>query len=106
MEPGVFALVMFAALLHAGWNALAKARGGVDAVAIAMGSGLIALPLLPFAGAPAITSWPALAVAAAREMSVVFAAILGVLFLRERLGVLRWEAVALTAAGMIGIRYA
>ena len=31
---------------------------------------------------------------------------LGLLFLGERFGALRWAAVALTAAGMIGIRYA
>lgn len=61
----MFALVMLAALLHAGWNAIAKARGSVDAVAIAMGSGLLALPALPFAGIPAAASWPALAASAA-----------------------------------------
>ena len=65
MEPGVFAVVMLAALLHASWNALAKARGSVDAVAIAMGSGLLVLPVLPFVGLPAAASWPALGASAA-----------------------------------------
>ena len=56
----VFLAVLFAALCHAGWNALIKI--GLDALSattlIAFGSGLVALALLPFAGLPAAAAWP------------------------------------------------
>jgi len=58
----VFLAVLFAALCHAGWNALIKV--GLDALSattlIAFGSGLVALALLPFAGLPAAAAWPCL----------------------------------------------
>jgi drug/metabolite transporter (DMT)-like permease len=55
--------VLGAALLHATWNALVKASEdkGLDTVAVAAGSGLIALLVAPFLPAPAQTSWPWLA---------------------------------------------
>ena len=60
MEPLVFALVLFAALLHASWNALVKS--GQDAlVRLAMVnavSALVALFALPLVGIPAPPSWP------------------------------------------------
>jgi drug/metabolite transporter (DMT)-like permease len=56
----VFAAVLFAAVLHAVWNALVK--GGSDKaagmVAVVIGEGVIALPFLPFAPMPAVESWP------------------------------------------------
>ncbi len=60
MTSFVFAAVLFAALCHAGWNALIK--GGLDPLAtttlITFGSAAVALILLPFAGMPDIASWP------------------------------------------------
>lgn len=60
MENLVFLAVLFAALCHAGWNALIKV--GLDPLStttlIAIGSGLVALVLVPFAGMPAAASWP------------------------------------------------
>jgi drug/metabolite transporter (DMT)-like permease len=60
MENLVFLAVLFAALCHAGWNALVKI--GLDPLStttlIAVGSGLFALACLPFAGTPAAASWP------------------------------------------------
>jgi drug/metabolite transporter (DMT)-like permease len=55
--------VLAAALLHATWNALVKASEdkGLDTVAVAAGSGLIALLVAPFLPAPAAASWPWLA---------------------------------------------
>jgi len=52
--------VLGAALLHATWNALVKASEdkGLDSVAVAAGSGLIALAAAPFLPAPAPASWP------------------------------------------------
>jgi drug/metabolite transporter (DMT)-like permease len=60
MTTFVFAAVLFAALCHAGWNALIK--GGLDPLAtttlITFGSAVVALVLLPFAGTPANAAWP------------------------------------------------
>jgi drug/metabolite transporter (DMT)-like permease len=56
----VFLAVLFAALCHAGWNALVKV--GLDPLStttlISIGSGLVALVLLPFVGIPARPAWP------------------------------------------------
>jgi drug/metabolite transporter (DMT)-like permease len=59
--------VLGAALLHASWNALVKASADkqLDTYAVAAGSGLIALVLLPFLPPPAPASWPWLAGSAA-----------------------------------------
>jgi drug/metabolite transporter (DMT)-like permease len=66
MENYVFLAVLFAALCHAGWNALVKV--GLDPLStttlIAIGSGLVALPFIPFAGLPASAAWPWLAASA------------------------------------------
>lgn len=60
MENIVFLAVLFAALCHAGWNALIKV--GLDPLStttlIAIGSGVVAIALLPFTGLPAAASWP------------------------------------------------
>ncbi|HEY1473961.1 MAG TPA: EamA family transporter [Pseudolabrys sp.] len=60
MENLVFLAVLFAALCHAGWNALIKV--GLDPLStttlISIGSGLVALVLLPFVGLPAFPAWP------------------------------------------------
>jgi drug/metabolite transporter (DMT)-like permease len=60
LENFVFLAVLFAALCHAGWNALIKV--GLDPLStttlISIGSGAVALVLLPFAGMPAAASSP------------------------------------------------
>ncbi len=60
MENFVFLAVLFAAACHAGWNALIKV--GLDPLStttlISIGSGVVALFLLPFVGVPASASWP------------------------------------------------
>jgi drug/metabolite transporter (DMT)-like permease len=60
MSPGVFALVLFAAALHAGWNAVVKGSNDktASAVAICVAAALIAALLLPFVPQPARESWP------------------------------------------------
>src|SRR3972149_3856879 len=59
MENFVFLAVLFAALCHAGWNALIKV--GLDPLStttlIAIGSGAVGLALLPLPGLPAPASW-------------------------------------------------
>jgi drug/metabolite transporter (DMT)-like permease len=64
MSLEVAAIVLLAAALHAGWNTLIKIGGdrvAVMAVVTLFGS-LISLPLVPFVAAPALASWPFLAV--------------------------------------------
>ncbi len=63
MSLEVGALVLLAAAMHAGWNALIKIQGdrlAVMAVVTAAGS-LISLAVLPFVDAPDPASWPLLA---------------------------------------------
>lgn len=66
LDTTVFAVVMAAALLHAGWNALLKI--GLDryltASLIQIGAGLLALLALPFVSLPATGAWPWLALSA------------------------------------------
>src|SRR6267142_4207441 len=60
MDSFVFAAVLFAAAAHAGWNAAIK-RGLdplVTTVLIAIGAGVVALPLLPLVGLPSAAAWP------------------------------------------------
>jgi drug/metabolite transporter (DMT)-like permease len=63
VENFVFLAVLFAALCHAGWNALIKV--GLDPLStttlISVCSGLVALVLLPLVGMPAPAAWPWLA---------------------------------------------
>lgn len=60
MDNLVFLAVLFAALCHAGWNALIKV--GLDPLStttlISLGSGVVALVFLPFVGLPAKAAWP------------------------------------------------
>ena len=60
LENVVFLAVLFAALCHAGWNALIKV--GLDPLStttlISIGSGVVALVLLPLVGMPAFAAWP------------------------------------------------
>ena len=56
----VAAAVLGAALLHAVWNGLVKASRDkqLDTIAVAVGSGLVALAIAPWLPAPAPASWP------------------------------------------------
>lgn len=66
VDTTVFAVVIAAAVLHAGWNALLKI--GLDryltASLIQIGAGCIALPALPFFGVPVTGAWPWIALSA------------------------------------------
>jgi drug/metabolite transporter (DMT)-like permease len=66
MSLSALALVLFAALLHAGWNALVKAvddRAGVLAAVSAVHA-IVGLGLIALSPAPAMPSWPAIATSA------------------------------------------
>ncbi len=63
MSNAVAAAVLFAAFLHAAWNALIKRDQDVliATVGIVIGAASISLLLLPFLPAPAAASWPFIA---------------------------------------------
>jgi drug/metabolite transporter (DMT)-like permease len=71
----VIAAVLGAALLHATWNALVKARGSGDApadplpatVLVVLGGALTSALLLPFMSAPLPASWPFIAASSAAQ---------------------------------------
>ena len=77
MENVVFLAVLFAAACHAGWNALIKV--GLDPLStttlISIGSGLVALILLPFVALPAWGAWPWLAASVAIHL-IYFASLI------------------------------
>lgn len=64
MTLTVFLIVLFAAALHASWNALVKSTGDkvVSVTAISIGHAPLALLAMPFVPVPAPESWPYLAV--------------------------------------------
>ena len=67
MTTPVLALVLFAALLHAGWNALLKSQTdkAAGALAVSIGSASCGLLCLLFTGLPAREAWPLVAASAA-----------------------------------------
>src|ERR1700694_859652 len=86
--------VLGAALLHAVWNALVKASEDkrLDTIAVATGSGLIALALAPFLSAPAPESWPWLA----------GSAVVHILYFIFLAGAYRWGELSYTYPVMRG----
>jgi drug/metabolite transporter (DMT)-like permease len=60
MPPGVFAIVLFAATLHASWNAIVKGGGDkrLTTVLVTTSSALIAAITLPALRPPDPASWP------------------------------------------------
>ncbi|OCW59146.1 DMT family transporter [Hoeflea olei] len=67
MENHVFAAVLAAALLHAGWNSVVKLGldRGATVLLLAVVQAVIALPILPFVSQPATEAWPWIVAAAA-----------------------------------------
>ena len=86
--------VLGAALLHAVWNALVKASEDkrLDTIAVATGSGLIALAIAPFLSAPAPESWPWLA----------GSAVVHILYFIFLAGAYRWGELSYTYPVMRG----
>lgn len=128
MQTFVFLAVLFAALCHAGWNALIKT--GLDPLrattVIALGALVVALPLWPFAGLPLPASWPWLAASLAihvfyfaglieayrggdlgqvypiaRGAAPLMTATAATLFVGERLSALGWAGIAVLAGGVV-----
>lgn len=96
----VFCILLFAALLHASWNAIVKA--GTDklysAISVSGSATLIAL-VLPFSPQPSAASWPGVAITQ-RSDSLELMVVLSVFVVKQRwettthrflLMELRWE---------------
>lgn len=60
MSALVTSAVLLAAFMHAVWNAFLKADGDklLSVTGIVCATGIIAIPLVPFVGLPAVESWP------------------------------------------------
>jgi drug/metabolite transporter (DMT)-like permease len=130
LTPAVFFAVLFAAALHAGWNALVKT--GLDRFSsilfLGIVQGAIALVLLPFFGLPAPAAWPWVLVGSAlhsgyklalirayghgdlsqvyplsRGTAPLIVAVAGALFLGETLDGARIAAVVAIAVGIIAM---
>jgi drug/metabolite transporter (DMT)-like permease len=120
--------VLFAALLHASWNAIVKSGSNTffDTLLVASGAALVAAATLPFLPLPAIESWPYLAasvilelayyslVAAAyrtgdlsyvypimRGSAPLLTALVAGIFVAERLTQGGWAGVVLISAGIL-----
>lgn len=88
MAPEVFLLVLCAAIAHAAWNAVGLMSYGSTWLAIW-----------------AVTVAPLTLVSALRETSVVFAVIIGVVFLKERLSLIRLVSLATTLIGTALLKF-
>jgi drug/metabolite transporter (DMT)-like permease len=130
MTLSVALAVLFAALLHASWNAMLKSGNDVllDTAAIVIGGGLVALPLVLFVPPPAPASWPYIAASASihiayyllmvnayrtGDLSLVYplmrgtapliTAILGIVLLQEWPTPFGWLGMALISAGVLAL---
>lgn len=130
MSLAVFGVVLFAAALHAGWNAIVKGAGDarLTTVLVAAMGGLISLLILPFIPQPAPESWPFLAASAilqviyyslvgaayaAADMSVVYplmrglapllVAVVATVALGEPPSVLGWAGITLVCGGVLSL---
>ena len=114
MENIVFLAVLFAALCHAGWNALIKVW--LDPLStttlIAIGSAVVGLVCLPLVGMPEDAAWPWLIEAyltgdlgqvypIARGSAPLMTAAASLVFVGERLSLASWVGIAALAAGVL-----
>lgn len=126
----VLGAVLCAALMHAGWNALVKARGEafLSTVLVTASAGLLCLLALPFLPQPLPASWPfigassltqvlyyALLMETYREGDISHAyplmrgcaplivAVLGLAFMGERLAPGQWLAIGLICGGVLAM---
>ena len=128
MENIVFLAVLFAALCHAGWNALIKVW--LDPLStttlIAIGSAVVGLVCLPLVGMPESAAWPWLIASViihlgyfaalieayrsgdlgqvypiARGSAPLMTAAASLVFVGERLSLASWVGIAALAAGVL-----
>ncbi|WP_436857234.1 EamA family transporter [Citrobacter tructae] len=132
MTLSVFCILLFAALLHASWNAIVKAGNDklFAAIGVSGSAAIMALLCLPFAPQPSTTSIPFLAastalqviytVLVARTYSVsdmsqtyplmrgtapLLVAIISVLFLGDSLSVMAWVGIAVICTAILGMAF-
>jgi drug/metabolite transporter (DMT)-like permease len=128
LENVIFLAVLFAALCHAGWNALIKV--GLDPLStttlIAIGSAVVGIVCLPVAGMPAVAAWPWLIASMiihliyfaaliesyrtgdlgqvypiARGSAPLMTAAASLVFVGERLSMVSWGGIVALAAGVL-----
>jgi drug/metabolite transporter (DMT)-like permease len=124
----VFLLVLFAALLHASWNAIIKSSANtlLDTVALTIAASLLSCVILPFVPLPAPASWPWLAASVAlhvcyflmlgavyrlgdlshvyplmRGIAPLLVALTGAVWLGETLSASMWAGIALICTGIL-----
>ena len=70
MSPGIVALVLGAAVLHASWNALLRGRSDLlwSITMMSIASSLVAIPGILLLPPPAAASWPYIAVSAVLQV--------------------------------------
>ncbi|VEI39508.1 Uncharacterised protein [Citrobacter youngae] len=73
MTLSVFCILLFAALLHASWNAIVKAGNDklYSAISVSGTAAIMALICLPFAPQPSAASLPFLAVSTALQVGSI-----------------------------------
>jgi len=128
MEWGVVLLILFAASLHAGWNALIKSESSnsTNTALIVAGSAVIGVVFLPFVPLPLRPSWPYLGASVVihivyfsllllaykkGDMSLVYplmrglppvlTAIAASILLSEALSLRGWLGIALVSSGAL-----
>lgn len=123
-------IVLFAALMHAGWNAIVKGGGDklLSAVMITSAAAVIATVVLPFLVQPARASWPF--IAASVSLQILYYALLAAAYrggdlshaypimrgtaplivaavsawlIGEAVSVAGWFGIALICAGVLGL---
>ncbi len=74
MSATVFGIILFAALLHAVWNAIVKIADDktLTAILVAASGAVISAVVLPFLPQPAMASWPFLAVSTVLQVAYYF----------------------------------
>ncbi len=130
MQPLVIALVLGAALLHAGWNAVLRGRRDLfwSITVMSLCSAAVALPFALWLPKPAPASWPYVAISAAMQIaycvllvrayrdadlgqaypvargaSPLLVTLGAAVFAGEHLGLLALAGVALVSAGILGL---
>lgn len=129
MSAAVFCIILFAALLHATWNAIVKVAPdkAMTATLVSAWGAIISVAILPFIAQPAAASWPFLALSTvlqityyrllgsayrAADMSQAYplmrgtapliVALFTAVVLGEHLSLTAWAGVVLVSAGVIG----
>ena len=132
MTITVFCILLFAALLHASWNAIVKASGDkmYAAIGVSGSAALIALVMLPFSPQPSLASAPYLLASCAlqvvytvlvaktyqvsdmsqtyplmRGTAPLLVAAISVLFLGDRLSPLAWLGIGVICLAILAMAF-